>query len=239
MPSETGVFLVLIALVPGWWFLRRRERVTGDQHSSNLDELLQVLVAGLATTGIPLAILLLWPTEHLPLWILNVEQWLAQGDSYLRGHLPALVLTSVAVLVTAILIAHTAANCWPSPRRTLNDRSSMWVNTIDTEGNPGHKYISTELQDGRVFEGYLFGITPDGPVDEQVLSIEKPIIIKSDSGEEGEPYPVDRVALPISQLRYVSVKTIPAANSLPTFRRLSIDRTVLGRRIQANLSFEI
>lgn len=237
MPTEVGAFVILVALIPGWWFIRKRERVTGDQRVSSLDELLQVLVAGIATTGVPLAALLLLP-EPDTRYIVDVRKWMSQGDTYVEQNLSQFVLTGVLVLVTAIGLAEVSARFWPSPRPMLNDRSSMWVNTIGVEKNPGHKYISAELQDGRVVEGYLFGITPDGPVDEQVLTLEKPISMKSTSADDAVPYPVDRIAIPLSQLKYVSVVTIAIENRCRELMKIKMDRNLGKLRFHASMVLE-
>jgi hypothetical protein len=204
LPGEAGAFLVLVALIPGWWFIRQREVRTGDQRASSLDELLQVLVAGLATTGISLAVLILWPWQRLS-WLVDVQRLLREGDGYVQGNLGSMVLTAGAVLFVAILMAHSAAKWMPLPKRRLNDRSSMWVNALLADDAQHHKYISAELLDGRVFEGYLEGITPDGATDEQVMALGSPLFVKRNPSRNPEPYLADRLALPVSQLKYASV----------------------------------
>jgi hypothetical protein len=203
VPSEVGAFVVLVALIPGWWFTRQRERKTGDQRVSSLDELIQVLVAGLATTGVSVAALILWPWGRFA-WIVDVERWLFDGDDYFKRNLKAFVLTSGLLLITAILVAHFAARWMPIPKKGLNDRSSMWVNALAAD-DKRHKYISAELLDGRVFEGYLEGLTPDGAIDEQVIALGSPLFVKQDPTKQAEPYAVDRLALPVSQLKYAAV----------------------------------
>ncbi|MHC6223059.1 DUF6338 family protein [Arthrobacter sp. MMS24-S77] len=204
MPSELGGFAVLVALIPGWWFVRQRERKVGDLRASSLDELLQVLVAGLATTGVSLSVLILWPWGRLG-WLVDIPQWLSEGDSYLKGNLNTLVISAVLVLLTATATAHLAARVMPLPQRRLNDRSSMWVNALMAEDTKRHKYISAELLDGRVFEGYLEGITPDGAADEQVMALGSPLFVKKDPSKPAVPYSADRLALPLSQIKYAAV----------------------------------
>ncbi|MGK3958503.1 DUF6338 family protein [Arthrobacter sp. R4] len=204
MPGEAGAFLVLVALIPGWWFIRQRERRTGDQRASNLDELLQVLVAGLATTGISLSALILWPWERLA-WLVDVPRLLREGDSYVPDNLASVVLTAGAVLLVAIAMAHGAALWMPLPKRRLNDRSSMWVNALLADDTKNHKYISAELIDGRVFEGYLEGITPEGAADEQVMALGAPLFVKQNPAKSAKSYSADRIALPVSQLKYAAV----------------------------------
>lgn len=204
MPSEAGAFAILVALIPGWWFVRQRERKTGDLRASALDELLQVLVAGVATTGVSVAVLILWPWGMVN-WLVDVQRWLKEGDAYLQGNLRAIVVTAGLVLLAAILMAHLAANWMPVPKRRLNDRSSMWVNALRADNRTHHKYISTELLDGRVFEGYLEGITPEGAADEQVMALGAPMFVKKDSSKNAEPYEADSLAVPLSQIKYAAV----------------------------------
>lgn len=204
MPTEAGAFAILIALIPGWWFVRQRERKTGDLRASALDELLQVLVAGVATTGVSLAVLILWPWG-LAEWLVDVQRWLKDGDAYLQGNLRSVVLTAGLVLLAAVLMAHLAAQWVPVPTRRLNDRSSMWVNALRADNSTQHKYISTELLDGRVFEGYLEGITPEGAADEQVMALGAPMFVKKDSSRAARPYEADSLAIPLSQIKYAAV----------------------------------
>jgi hypothetical protein len=204
VPSEAGAFAILVALIPGWWFVRQRERKTGDQRASALDELLQVLVAGVATTGVSVAALILWPWG-IANWLVDVQRWLNEGQAYLQGNLRAIVVTAGLVLLAAILMAHLAAHWMPVPKRRLNDRSSMWVNALRANNTTHHKYISTELLDGRVFEGYLEGITPEGAADEQVMALGPPMFVKKDPSKNAEPYAADSLAVPLSQIKYAAV----------------------------------
>jgi hypothetical protein len=62
-----------------------------------------------------------------------------------------------------------------------------------------------ELDDGRVVSGYFFGVTPEGPVEEQVLALEAPIFIAPDPEVAGNRYAVDRITIPLADVKYVSL----------------------------------
>jgi hypothetical protein len=168
-----------------------------------LDELIQILVAGMATTGISLGALVLWPWGRFE-WLVDPHRWLSEGDDYFKRNLSAIVLTSGLVLLVAIAMAHLAARWMPRPKPQFNDRSSMWVHAFAAE-DTRLKYVSAELLDGRVFEGYLEGFTPEGAVDEQVMALGAPLFVKKTPFKEAERYEVDRLALPLSQVKYAAV----------------------------------
>ena len=63
LPPDAVMFGLLLALVPGWVYLRLRSNVNAGLPRTGLDELLEVIAVGFATTGVAVALWALIPAD--------------------------------------------------------------------------------------------------------------------------------------------------------------------------------
>ena len=60
LPSGLVAAAFLLSLIPGWWFLRRTESQRRPRQLSTLQEMLELVGVGIATTGLAIALGLLF-----------------------------------------------------------------------------------------------------------------------------------------------------------------------------------
>jgi hypothetical protein len=85
LPGSGLALVALLALVPGWVFLRLRQRHTPMPQPAGLGQLLEVLGVGLATTGTAAAVLVAVPHRWLP-FLADIDAWALAGGGYAAAH---------------------------------------------------------------------------------------------------------------------------------------------------------
>jgi hypothetical protein len=95
LPAVPFAFLVLLALLPGWIFVRLAETKSERPGRSQLAELLELAAVGFSTIAFSALIIAWLPIVSHSSWLFNVEAWAHTRRQYLGAHLGA-VLTSAA-----------------------------------------------------------------------------------------------------------------------------------------------
>lgn len=158
VPGSGLALLTLLALVPGWVFLRLRQRHTVQASSSGLAQLLEVLAVGVATTGTAAAALALPPHRWLP-FLADVDAWARQGSGY-ASHEPRRVLASVVltlVLATALAVAGDRVS--RTQRSEIRTGPGVWETSLRRRPDKTLPYAALTLQDGSLLEGLLYAFT--------------------------------------------------------------------------------
>src|SRR5688572_8239840 len=104
IPSGLGALLLVLALVPGWYYLRLTSRLRARTKTAGLQELMEIVSVGALTTGTAVLAVVLLPRGLHP-WTLDVDQWASGGATYLRAHPRNTGWSVVTVLLLALLIA--------------------------------------------------------------------------------------------------------------------------------------
>jgi hypothetical protein len=211
MPPVTVVgLLVLLALVPGWLYLRLVNAVRAPSAQSGpLHQTLEVVAVGAMTTGISAFVLLLVPHRVLP-FVLDVDAWAVGGSSHIREHPRELAYTVVVVLALALLIAYFLYRLRrPSEFRNYGN---VWVHSIGERPIDRVPYIGLQLYDGRLAEGPLHSYTLEDDDGGRDIALARPIRITERDGSGPRPLPhVDRLVVPGKQIAYITVIHVPAA----------------------------
>ena len=86
LPDVPFAFLALLALLPGWIFVRLAETKTERPDRSQLAELLELAAVGFSTIAVS-AFIVAWLsiTSH-PSRLFNVEAWAHTRHQYLGDH---------------------------------------------------------------------------------------------------------------------------------------------------------
>jgi hypothetical protein len=211
MPPFTVVgLLALLALVPGWLYLRlvNAGRAPSVQ-SDPLHQMLEVVAVGAMTTGISAFALLLVPHRFLP-FVLDVEAWAVGGSAYVREHPRELAYTVALVLALALLIAY----CLYRLRRPSEFRNygNVWVHSIGERPKDRVPYLGLHLHDGRLAEGPLHSYTLEDGDGGRDIALARPIRITERDGNGPRPLPhLDRLVVSSDQIAYVTVIHVPVA----------------------------
>lgn len=154
LPGSWVAALLLVALIPGYAYLRLSEDARRPRDSSSLEELLEVLSVGLATTGVAVALfVLLWPGRVL--------DTLARATRHSPGDLRAVILLVSCIASLALGIACLASWTVRSLSRNKNSFApNVWDVTLGLRREQHLPYAVLDLKDSkRRIEGVLHSYT--------------------------------------------------------------------------------
>jgi hypothetical protein len=210
VPGDIGGVLLLLALIPGWLYLRLQERLRPPSGTTGLGELLEVVAVGLATTGVSAVALALWPYRFAPI-LLDVDAWSAGGDAYLRDHVRPALGSLVAVLLLAVGIAYGLY--WLQQRRLPTEfrpQGNVWVHALGARPKGTVPWVGLQLDDGRLVEGVLHSYTLDGSTDERDVALSRPIRVTTQPGDAPQALGhLDRLIVPDRSIVHISVVHAP------------------------------
>ena len=210
-PGTVAATFVLLALVPGWLYLRLVSRIRAPSSQSSLHETLEVLAVGVATTGVSALGVVLTPHHMLP-FTLDIEVWSAQGTEYLKRHPTEAAWTLVMILGLALLIAvglyGLQALFKPAE---FSSSESVWIRAIGVRPKEMIPYVGVHVRDGRLIEGVLFAYAL-GESDRRDIALKRPIRISAPNGSTPVKLPnLDRLVIPDSEISFIAVAHLPQA----------------------------
>jgi hypothetical protein len=218
LPDSLGVLVIVLALVPGWLYLRLRERRRPPSSATGLSQLLQVVAAGLLTTGISVLVLSLVlsliPHRRLP-WLIDLRAWGALGDDYLRHNVRNSVISVAVVLVLASLAALALDRLQRSDSSDrFHPESSVWGQALGNRPNGTVPWVGLKLRDGPLVEGVLHSLSfGHEDQDERDIAITRPIRVTDEDGGSAREVEIDRVVVPGREIQYISVIHGPEADT--------------------------
>jgi flagellar biogenesis protein FliO len=209
-PTTLGALLLVLALVPGWIYLRLVERLQPPSGTSGLHQLLEVLAVGVATTGVSAIAVVLVPHRLLP-FTLDVAAW-AKDDAYLRPHARAAVASVAVVFGLAVLLAYLLyrLRALRTPRE-FSSQQDVWVRSIGSRPKGQHPYIGLHLADGQLIEGPLHSYTFGAEAGKRDIALSGPIRITA--AGQSTPHKhlnLDRLVVPESKISLITVHHAPA-----------------------------
>ena len=206
LPSSIAVSVMLLALVPGWFHLRLRERLAPASTATGLSELLEVLAIGMATTGVSGAVLIFVPHRWLPL-LLDVDSWAREGTIYLRSHIRDATLSAVAVLTLALVIAYLLYLPLRLTRPAeFRAQGSVWVHALGARPKGRVPWVGLQLKDGKLVEGLLHSCSlSEGPLEERDVALGRPIRVTLAQGQSARCLDLDRLVVPGNEISYIAI----------------------------------
>lgn len=173
----TGAFAaaVLLALIPGWVFLKLRERRDAALPRNGLDEVLEIFAVGLSTTGAAVLVWLLVPHSALPC-LLDPQTFADQGASYLSDHVRRTALTFAAIFGLALLAAAIAAVVTGWKTKSRFARVTVWTGAFAGDGDK-LRWIGLHLRDGRHVEGQLLAYPTGDEHERRDIALAAPIYV--------------------------------------------------------------
>ena len=210
-PATFTALLLVLALVPGWFHLHLIERVRPASRATGLNQLLEVVAVGVATTGVSVAATVLVPHRVVP-FALDINAWATTGNAYLRWHLQAavwsLVLTFALALAMAYLLYRVRAR---GSLEEFKANDSVWMHAIGQRPVGTVPWITLGLSDDSVVEGSLLAYTTDEDAEKRDIALKRPIWITPPNQSAAiELANLDRVVVPESQIKHITVIHTPA-----------------------------
>ena len=210
-PATLGALLLVLALVPGWLYLRLVERLQPPSRTSGLHQLLEVLAVGVATTGVSAMAVVLIPHRLLP-FVLDVPAWVAKGDGYLRMHVRPAASAVALVFAVAVLLAYGLYRLRARRKPAeFSSQGDVWIHSIGERPVGKHPYIGLQLNDGRLVEGPLHSFTFGAETGKRDIALSRPIRVTAKGGAAPQPLPnLDRLVVPESKIEMITVILAPA-----------------------------
>lgn len=175
VPGSAFAAVALVALVPGFAYLRLSESARHPRQRSSLEEFLEVAAAGLLSTGIAaLFVILVWPGE------------LAQVASPSWDDPEAPRKTAgAAVVVVGLSLGIALIAAWLT--RLLgsgNYAPDVWHATLGRTRDRHMRHVDVELKaDGRIVGGVLHAYTAVDGDHARQLALKAPLTITNGKGE--------------------------------------------------------
>lgn len=221
-PTTLVALFIILALVPGWFYLRLVERLERPRTSSTLYELLEVLAVGVATTGVGVLIFILLPHSWLPFTV-DAVKWSTGGNKYLKQHLREGAAAAALVFATSMAIAFVLARLRARRRTAEFDRhDDVWNQALGRRPPGTHPFVGLKLSDGRLVEGSLHAFplnTGDGPKD---IALCRPLRVTPAEGGPARDLPnVDRLIFDSSRIDYISVLLAPVSPAVASRGRIA------------------
>jgi hypothetical protein len=212
LPDGLVVLAIALALVPGWLYLRLRERSRPPSNATGLSELVEVAAVGLITTGLSALVLSLLPHTWLR-GLVDIEAWAHEGNDYLREHVRSTLVTAAVVLGLASAIAfllHTVQR--GSARDRFDAQSSVWGKTMQPrDGKP--RWVSLQLRSGQLVEGQLHSLSLGyESYDERDIALARPIRV-TEQGRTVDRADLDHVIVPGREIAHITVVHLPVPRS--------------------------
>lgn len=210
-PFTITALLIVLALVPGWIYLRLVERLRPRSVDNALHQLLEVLAVGAVTTGGSALLIALVPHRILP-FTLDLDAWVAGGPAYIREHWRSAALSAALVFALAALIAYGLYRLRARKRPPeFQPHGNLWVYGLG-ERPPGKaSWVTLHLEDGRVVEGQLHSYSLDEDPARRDITLSRPIRITAADATEAQALPnLDRLIVTASKIAYITVIHVPA-----------------------------
>jgi Family of unknown function (DUF6338) len=214
LPDGLVVLAIALALVPGWLYLRLRERSRPPSNATGLSELLEVAAVGLITTGFSVLVVSLLPHSWTP-GLVDLEAWAHKGNDYLREHVRSTLVAAALVLGLASAIAFLLHKL---QQRATHDRfdahSSVWGKALQPHDGKG-RWISLQLRGGQLVEGLLHSASLGyESYDERDIALARPIRVTED-GRTVDKTDLDHVIVPGREIVHITVAHLPVSSTTP------------------------
>ncbi len=210
LPTTLSTLLLVLALVPGWIYLRLVERLQPPSGTSGLHQVLEFLAVGVATTGVSAMTVALLPHSWLP-FTLDLTTWAAKGSPYLRSHVRGAAGTLALVFGIAVLLAYGLylVRARRKPKEFSN-QGDVWIHGLGERPLGRHPYVGLQLDDGRLVEGPLHSYTFGAEPGKRDIALSGPIRVTEAGATAPQPLPnLDRLIIPESQIKAITVVHVP------------------------------
>lgn len=198
LAGSLGAALFLLALIPGFIYLRNTAPVRRPSEATQLQEAIEMVAVGLLTTGASIGLsVLVWGSNYIAC---------LRPDLHDTSDLRKAVAAGAGTLVAGCLIALGAGiiRVWVTPKRRY--APNVWESVFGQQCDGKIRHIALELDDGRTFDGPIHAHTVlPGPDGGRQLSLQGPIRIS----QPGAPNPTstlyDFVVVDAAKIRFATM----------------------------------
>ena len=208
LPNAPFALLALLALLPGWLFIRLAERRGPRPERSSLAEFLELAAVGFSAITVSTLIVAALSFVVHP-WLFNVRAWAHERHRYLGDHLgAALVSTTFDIVISCLLVVLLYLVIYGRRSAGFKPGSSVWVDCLGNAPKDKQNWLGVHRRDGSLIEGLLLSYPARPDKDIREISLTKPIRL---TPKDGEPFylPIDRVVIPGDEIAAITVLHVP------------------------------
>jgi Family of unknown function (DUF6338) len=214
LPAVPFTFLVLLALLPGWIFVRLAETKSEPADRSQLAELLELAAVGFSAIAISALIVAGLSINGHYSWLFNVEAWAHTRNQYLGDHLGAAIAsTALVIIISCILVVLLFAAIY---HKRLGGKfaagRTVWVSALGTAPPGMQNWIGIYRRDGSLVEGLFFSCTAGAVDGAREISLTAPIRHTPVNGE-ATVQSIDRIVIPDAEIASITVIHVPRPSS--------------------------
>lgn len=205
IPSGLAALLVVLALAPGWYYIRLTSRLRARTKTGGLQELLEFVSIGALTTGAAVLIVVLLPHRWHG-WTLDLDQWTRDGTTYLRAHVRNAGFSVATVLLLALAIAtllYVVQRLWKLSE--FRPDGNVWVHSLGTRPKGTSPWVAVHLQTGQLVEGVLHSYSIEDLGSDRDIALRRPIRVSSADGAIPEWLGLDRFIVSRDKIDYMTV----------------------------------
>lgn len=192
--SFVGLLLFVLAVAPGWLWIRVAERRQVRPDRSALLETAELVATGVVFTTIAAIAVVVVGTGVG--WLPDLREVTAVGSTFVHDEPYRSGLTVVAVLGLSLAGAFGAARfVYRGREASLVPAGSVWRDVFGEGGEGRPIFVSTTLVDGRVVDGYLYSYSTDADGGDRDLGLQAPIYVWSGEPPERVRVPAHRAVL--------------------------------------------
>src|SRR6266704_1123070 len=211
LPNAPFALLALLALLPGWLFVRLAERRGPRPERSSLAELLELAAVGFSAMAVSALVVVSLSLAIHP-WLFDVKAWAHERHQYLGEHLvPALVSTAFAIILSCVFVMLLYLAFYSRRSAGFKPGSSVWVDCFGNVPKDQQNWLGVHRRDGSLIEGLLLSYPAGSDENAREISLTKPIRLTPQGGQKFI-LPIDRVVIPGEEITAVTIIHVPQPN---------------------------
>jgi len=173
---------------------------------TGLDELLEVVAVGFATTGIAVALWALIPADMSQL--ANIRSLARDGAAYAASHPQRMAATAFVVLAVAVGLAYVLFKVTHWKRKSTYVRETVWAGALGWR-HDRYAWVGLILRDGRLVEGQLFAYPVGDEHEHRNIALQGPIRVTQPGAASAIATALDRIIFNESDIKYIAMTLGP------------------------------
>jgi hypothetical protein len=207
VPVSAAALVIAIGLVPGYLFLWLTAHVRKPGTGTTVSELLEVLLVGVATTGITAAAFVI----ARPSLLRENAETFHHLEVASDGEIRSAIGTVVAILAISLGVAWLLAQCarWVVSRRHSRYVPNVFDGTFNTKPTGHYPHVQITMLDGSTVGGPLLSFSNSDSDEERMISLKRPIRRWPPGQTESKLLPHDQFIAMGSQMKFISISHKP------------------------------
>jgi hypothetical protein len=175
--SVTALALLIVAIAPGYAFLRVSEQRSIRPQRSPLVETADLICVGAVGTAIA-AIVIFGIGRAAPGLFLDLGPWAEGGSKYLSAHAWQALSSAGATMIASVAISAGLGGLSGKSRRGRIQPGSVWDEVFRPLHYAQPPFLAVELKDGRLIEGFASVFSTEESASRE-LALQAPLFMQN------------------------------------------------------------